>query len=232
MRSAVRSVVVLLLTLTIGCSSSRNEYGLRVVDSLAEYVTSVRNNPEKQLVPITAAAFDIRYATANNFMKRQLYPRPAAYLRVRAAVALADAQRELSQRGLGLKIFDAYRPYDVTVAMWKAIGNPDYVADPRKGSRHNRGCAIDLTLVESGTLSELPMPTAYDDFTPAAAHGFAGASPEAIANRELLRDVMMRHGFEPLPSEWWHYDFRGWERYELLDLSFAEIDESFDQIAP
>ncbi|MFZ2491956.1 MAG: M15 family metallopeptidase, partial [Thermoanaerobaculia bacterium] len=116
-----------------------------------------------------------------------------------------------------------YRPYRVTVAMWERIGDPDFVADPTKGSRHNRGAAVDVTLVEAATGRERPMPTAYDDFTARARHDFTELPPEEAANRALLRDVMVRHGFDPLPSEWWHYDFRGWETFNLMDVPLEEL---------
>jgi len=107
--------------------------------------------------------------------------------------------------------------------MWKRIHNPDFVADPAKGSRHNRGAAVDLTLIDLKTGRELPMPTPYDDFTSRARQDFNALPAEELANRARLLDVMKKHGFEPLPTEWWHFDFRGWEKYELLDLSFDEV---------
>lgn len=171
----------------------------------------------------TGVALDLRYATTNNFMHARLYPVAKAYLRAPVAAALADAERELAREGLGLKVWDAYRPYSVTVKMWEPIKNPDYVADPKKGSRHNRGAAVDLTLIDLATGKELPMPTGYDDFTPRARNDFNDLPAEAIANRAKLRDVMTRHGFEPLPSEWWHYDFKGWERFELLDVPLENL---------
>lgn len=187
----------------------------------------VREDPSKALVDLTTAIpgarFDIRYATGDNFMRKPLYPEARVFLRCPAAMALRDAQTELSQRGLGIKIFDGYRPYRVTVAMWEPIRNPDYVADPAKGSRHNRGAAVDLTLIDLKTGSELPMPTGYDDFTPRAAQSFMELPEEQIRNRELLRDVMERHGFKALPSEWWHFDYVGWEKFELLDLPFSAL---------
>lgn len=171
----------------------------------------------------TGVALDLRYATTNNFMHTQLYPVAKAYLRTPVAAALADVERELAPQGLGLKVWDAYRPYRVTVKMWEPIKNPDYVADPRKGSRHNRGAAVDLTLINLGTGKELVMPTGFDDFTPRARNDFNDLSAEAIANRAKLREVMTRHGFEPLPSEWWHYDFKGWEKFELLDVPLDSL---------
>lgn len=204
-----------------------NSYGLPVVSSPQLYRDLVARDARKELVDLQASipgvVLDIRYATSDNFMKRPLYPDARALLRRPAAEALRDIQDELRRRGLGLKVHDAYRPYSVTVAMWEPIKDPDYVADPAKGSRHNRGCAVDVTLVRLDTAEELTMPTAYDAFVPAASHAFTDLPSDVLANRALLRDVMTQHGFEPLESEWWHYDFRGWEEYELLDVPFAAL---------
>lgn len=203
----------------------QNRYGLRVVPDSATYERLARTAQEKHLVDLASLGIplDIRYATADNFMKKPLYPVAKAYLRAPAAQALAEANRELATRGLGIKVYDAYRPYRVTEAMWEPIKNPDYVADPAKGSRHNRGAAVDLTLIDLKTGAELPMPTGYDDFTERAAHAFTDLPADALANRELLRDVMVKHGFEPLPSEWWHYDFRGWEAFELMNVGLEDL---------
>ena len=191
-------------------------------------VRTIPTNPGEQLVDLATLGIplDIRYATPNNFMNKTLYPVAKAYLRAPAAEALANVQRDLANRGLGIKVFDAYRPYRVTVAMWEPIKNPDYVADPAKGSRHNRGAAVDLTLIDLKTGAELPMPTGYDDFTPRAAHAFEDLPADAKANRALLREVMEKHGFDALPSEWWHYDFRGWEKFDLLDVDLTALATS------
>jgi len=208
-----------VLLLTVACATTHPP----VVRDFGEYDRQVAADPDKRLVEITDIRRDVRYATTNNFMHAQLYPVPKVFLRRPAAIALHEIERELAREGLGLKIFDGYRPYRVTVRMWKPIRNPDFVADPAKGSRHNRGAAVDLTLIDLRTGSELPMPTPYDDFTPRARQDFNDLSPEVIANRAKLRDVMTRHGFDPLPSEWWHFDFRGWERFELLDLALEKL---------
>lgn len=224
-----RASNIALLFLIVACASAPtvplNRYGLAVVPDLATYERIARSNPDKRLVDLSTLAIplDVRYATENNFMKKVLYPVAKSYLRAPAARALAEVQRELAPRGLGIKVFDAYRPYRVTEAMWEPIKNPDYVADPAKGSRHNRGAAVDLTLIDLATGAELPMPTPYDDFTARASHDFTDLPADALANRALLREVMTKHGFDPLPSEWWHYDFRGWERFELMDVSLSEL---------
>jgi D-alanyl-D-alanine dipeptidase len=199
-----------------------NRYGLPVVPDLATYLRLVGREPDKRLVDVESAVpgvvVDVRYATANNFMHAPLYRVAKVFLRAPAAVALASVQRELRPAGLGLKVFDGYRPYSVTERMWEPIRNPDFVADPAKGSRHNRGAAVDLTLIDLATGRELPMPTPYDDFTQRARQDFADLPVEVIANRATLCDAMMRHGFQPLPSEWWHFDYAGWQRFELMDV--------------
>jgi zinc D-Ala-D-Ala dipeptidase len=215
-----RAINFAALLLVCACATS----SLNVLDA-GGYRQSVAGDPELRLVDLETLAIplDIRYATPDNFMKRRLYRSAKAYLRAPAARALTDVQRELATRGVGIKVFDAYRPYAITVAMWEPIKNPDYVADPKKGSRHNRGAAVDLTLIDLQSGAELAMPTPYDDFTPRAAQSFNDLPADVLANRALLTDVMVKHGFDPLPSEWWHFDFRGWERFDLLDVPFEEI---------
>lgn len=217
-----RAINFVALFFVFACASAPKLY---VVPDRATYEKLAAADPEKRMVDLTSLhiPLDIRYATPNNFMKKTLYPSAKAYLRAPAAQALADVQRELAPQGIGIKVFDGYRPYRVTVAMWEPIKNPDYVADPAKGSRHNRGAAVDLTLIDLKTGNELTMPTPYDDFTSRARHDFNELPEEALRNRALLRDVMVKHGFEPLPSEWWHYDFGGWKRFELMDVGLEEL---------
>lgn len=224
----------LLLLLLVACATAKapvevpkNRYGLRVVPDAATYRALVAVNQAKQLVDVESAVpsirLDVRYATPDNFLKKTLYPVAKVYLRKPAAEALRDAQTELAALGLGLKVFDGYRPYRVTEQMWEPIRNPDFVADPKKGSRHNRGAAVDVTLIDLRTGEELPMPTPYDDFTPRAAHDFNDLPAQVLANRGKLRDVMIRHAFQPLPSEWWHYDYSGWDKFELMDVPLEEL---------
>jgi zinc D-Ala-D-Ala dipeptidase len=216
-----RAINLTAIALVVACATN----ALHVVPSRAEYERLAQGEPDKRLVDLASLGIplDIRYATPENFMKKQLYPVAKAYLRAPAAEALRNVQADLARENLGIKVFDAYRPYRVTVAMWEPIRNPDYVADPKKGSRHNRGAAVDVTLIDLRTGNELAMPTPYDDFTPRAAHAFADLPADVVANRTKLREVMTRHGFEPLPSEWWHFDFKGWERFELMDVGLEEL---------
>ncbi|MEW5798011.1 MAG: M15 family metallopeptidase [Bacteroidota bacterium] len=197
------SSLILFLVFSIGCYQHYQTADLRnsIVDVLSVDSTIV---------------LDIRYATENNFTKTKLYPVAKAKLRREAAESLAAVNRELRSLGFRLKVYDAYRPLAIQWKLWKVVPNEDYVADPRKGSRHNRGAAVDLTIIDSHG-NELEMPTPYDDFTEKAWHSYELLSEAAKKNRALLKDVMERHGFNPIKSEWWHYDFRGWEQFEILD---------------
>jgi D-alanyl-D-alanine dipeptidase len=164
---------------------------------------------------------DIRYATTDNFMKRVLYPANRAMLRESVARRLARVQDELAAQGLGLKVYDGYRPLSVQKMMWQVMPNPDFVADPAKGSRHNRGVAVDVTLVDANG-RELEMPSGYDEFSERARVDYAGGSETARRNRDLLIAIMTKHGFKVLKSEWWHYDSPGWERCSVLDVPLTD----------
>ena len=163
--------------------------------------------------------FDLRYATPDNFTKATLYPVARAYLHRNAADALTKVQKELAAQGLGLKVFDAYRPLSVQQRMWDLIHDERYVSNPAlNAGRHTRGTAIDLTLVDKDG-KELPMPTPFDDFTERAHRDARGTPAEAARNSRLLETVMQKHGFIPYPFEWWHFDFRDWKKHPPLDIS-------------
>jgi zinc D-Ala-D-Ala dipeptidase len=171
---------------------------------------------------IPGIVLDIRYATTNNFTGQKLYPVARCCLRKEAAESLKAVQEELKGMGLALKIFDGYRPLSVQKKMWAICSNPDFVADPAKGSRHNRGAAVDLTLIKlDGT--ELPMPTAFDDFTEKAHRKYMNLPADAIKNRALLERVMQEHEFVGLGTEWWHFDFKNWKDYKILDVDYSQI---------
>jgi len=166
---------------------------------------------------------DIRYATANNFSKTAVYNQARAFARAPVVQALADIQNALKKKGLGLLIFDAYRPYAVTVKFFQLASNKDFVANPKNGSRHNRGCAIDLTLINLKTGKPVLMPTDYDSFAPEASIKAENISKKAKKDRDLLIRVMTSHGFSALENEWWHYDFKGWDKYSLMDIPFEKL---------
>lgn len=170
---------------------------------------------------------DIRYASANNFLGRRLYPAERCILRAAVAEQLSQVQQDLQQQGLGLKVFDGYRPLSVQRQMWEILPDSRYVANPTRGSRHNRGAAVDVTLVDAQG-RELEMPTDFDDFTPRASRSYQGQhlSHQAQQNRELLAQVMQKYGFVPLETEWWHFDAADWQRYSVLDIPFSAIPET------
>lgn len=170
----------------------------------------------------TKIVLDIRYATTNNFLKRKLYPVSRCVLRGAAVKRLSQVQDYLAKTGLGLKVYDCYRPLSVQKQMWQAKPDPRFVANPAKGSRHNRGAAVDVTLVDRNG-KELEMPTGFDDFTERAYRDYNGASTQAKKNRKLLEDAMKKYGFIPLFTEWWHFDAPGWENFAVLDVGFGEI---------
>lgn len=170
-------------------------------------------------------ALDIRYATTNNFLKRKLYRSPRCILRQEVAQKLSRVQVDLEKIGLGLKVFDCYRPLSVTRLMWEVLPDPRYVANPARGSRHNRGAAVDLTLVDRNG-NELKMPTEFDDFTEKAGRDYRGNTSQVQANSDLLAKVMQKQGFVPLLSEWWHFDVADWQKFAILDVPFEWVKQS------
>jgi D-alanyl-D-alanine dipeptidase len=162
--------------------------------------------------------FDLRYATPNNFVHATLYPMARAYLHREAATALVAVQHELAEQGLGLKIYDAYRPLSVQQRMWDLVHDDRYVSNPAlNAGRHTRGTAVDLTLVDREG-HDVPMPTPFDDFTERAHRDASGIPAEAARNSKLLEAIMLKHGFLPYPFEWWHFDFRNWKKHPPLDV--------------
>jgi D-alanyl-D-alanine dipeptidase len=168
---------------------------------------------------------DIRYATTNNFLGTPVYTRARAFLQRPAAAALLRAHRELHAQGYGLIIHDGYRPWYVTKMFWDAT--PDdkkiFVADPAAGSKHNRGCAVDLSLYDLKTGKEVKMPSGYDEMTDSAFADYSGGTPEERARRALLRQAMEKRGFQVNPKEWWHFDYKDWKQYPILNVKFEDI---------
>jgi D-alanyl-D-alanine dipeptidase len=206
-----------------------SSYGVRYIASEKSYRQTLTLDSNKKMVELKqlmpALIYDLHYATNDNFVKQPLYPvnTDFTFLRLPAAKALQKVQNELYEKGLGLKIFDAYRPYSVTVKFWERIKDERYVANPAKGSGHNRGLAVDLTIVDLKTAVELDMGTGFDNFTDTAHHTFAQLSTTVLQNRKLLKDVMLKHGFNLLGTEWWHYYWPNDRNYEVLDLDFKKL---------
>ncbi len=204
-----------------------NEYGLKVVSDISLYHELVALDSSNALLDleilIPNLKKDVKYATTDNVTKHILYETPGVFLRLPAAHALRNVAAELALNGIGLVIYDGYRPYAVTKKIWEFVLDEDFAASPKTGSRHNRGCAIDLGLYDLKTGELLEMPTVFDEFTPKAGHGYQELPLSVRANRALLRSVMEKHGFQVLESEWWHYDFRDWKKFDLMDIPFTVL---------
>lgn len=168
------------------------------------------------------AVLEMRYAGPENFLGRAVYARPAAFLRRSSAEKLARAAAALRAKGARLLVFDAYRPLSVQRLMWQARPDPRFVADPARGSAHNRGGAVDVGLCDAAG-APLPMPSAFDEFGPRAAHDAPGASPAQRANARALKAAMETAGFASLAAEWWHYRDPASKDWPLLDIPLEEL---------
>jgi D-alanyl-D-alanine dipeptidase len=182
--------------------------GQRLVD-LAERIPSI--------------VLDIRYATPDNMLGEAVYPEARAFLREPVAEALAQVQESLEARGLGLCVYDAYRPYSVTVRMYEQIQDENFAAPPWRGSRHNRGCSVDVGLVKSSNGERVPLPTDFDELTPATSSRYGDLPAHVMLNRSILLATMHYYGFVNYPGEWWHFDHERWQEFDLLDLPFAAV---------
>jgi len=169
---------------------------------------------------------DIRYATANNFVGKPVYPEARAFLQKPAADALLLAHRRLKDKGLGIVVFDAYRPWSITKLFWDITpaDKKMFVADPAVGSKHNRGCAVDIGLYDLKTGRIVEMPGAYDEMSERSFVTYTGGTAEQRAHRDLLRNTMEKDGyFFVYPEEWWHYDFKDFREYAVQDIPFSAV---------
>jgi D-alanyl-D-alanine dipeptidase len=183
----------------------------------ADLVEPVRLDPGLRL--------DVRYATADNFMRAPVYPEARVFLQRPAAEALVRVSQALRGEGYGLLLFDGYRPWYVTWMFWEATPNDqrNFVANPAVGSRHNRGSAIDVSLYDLRTGLEVPMPSAYDEFSERAHPSYAGGTATQRESRDRLRRAMEAEGFTVNPDEWWHFDYRDWEQYPIGNVFFKNL---------
>lgn len=221
-------VFMLISVATFAQDSILNKYGLWVIKDINQLQKTIDNNAGKAMIDIKKAIpgiqLDLRYAGTNNFMHEKLYPSiSTTYLRKDATDKLIQVQAELMKNHLGLKVFDAYRPYSVTERLWEPVQDDRYAADPKKGSGHNRGIAVDLTIISLQTKKELDMGTGFDNFSDTAHHAFKNLPDTVLQNRNLLQSIMEKYGFIALETEWWHYYLPNSNLYELLDVSFKKL---------
>lgn len=193
-----RKLICLLLYFTAATASS-------------QHTLSESNNSDTTFVSLknysSEFVYDMKYATTDNFLNSKVYDCAECYLRLKTVNSLVNANKAFVKRGYRIKIFDCYRPVDIQKKMWEIVPNPEYVADPKKGSIHNRGGAVDITLVDKNG-NELDMGTSFDYFGPKAGHNYKNLSAKVRSNRKLLRKIMQRNGFLIFESEWWHYNLQ------------------------
>ena len=207
--------VILCLLLFVNCESKPpNEKG------------DFRNPDLIELISLDPAfKLDIRYATTNNCAGKPVYKQGRAFLQRPAAEALVRVNNEFKLLGYRLLIFDGYRPWSVTKIFWDITSeeNKKFVADPKVGSKHNRGCAVDLSLYEVASGKEVSMPGEYDETSERSYPGYTGGTDEQRRMRDLLRSKMEANGFSVYDCEWWHFDFKEWKLYRIQNVSFEEI---------
>jgi D-alanyl-D-alanine dipeptidase len=221
-------IIVFSWSTVVAQLNAGNKYGLVVINNVKLLQNEIATDSNKQMLDVKKfvpfVVLDLRYASVNNFLNRRLYPPVhTTYLRLAAVNALKKVAIDLRSKHLALKIFDAYRPYSVTEAIWNSVKDDRYAADPAKGSGHNRGIAVDVTLVDLNTKNELPMGTGFDNFSDSAHQDFTQLPELILKNRALLKSVMEEYGFISLDSEWWHYSLPDAKYYELLNVSFADL---------
>ena len=230
--TAFAALLLIAALATFGCKSDpgkdpKNPYGLEIINTSEAYLQSVAEDSSNLMVDletyIPGVVLEIRYAGTNNFTGKQIYTAPKAYMRKPAADSLLKIQKLLAEEGLGIKVFDAYRPYAGTLYFYEVYPDTTFVAAPWKGSIHNRGVAIDLTLINLETGEELVMPTPFDEFSQRASHSYMELDSAQIANREKLLKVMTENGFTMYEHEWWHYNIKDRSGYSLMDISFEEL---------
>ncbi len=162
---------------------------------------------------------DMKYATEDNFLKTKVYECESCFLRLKTVFSLIQANKQFIKKGFRIKLFDCYRPLDVQKKMWAIVSDPNYVANPAKGSIHNRGGAVDMTIVDKNNV-DLDMGTKFDFFGPEAAHDYLVFDKKILKNRKLLKKIMIRNNFESFDSEWWHYNLKGSKKDNLSNFTW------------
>ncbi len=205
----------------------------------AVFLSGCKNEPPKETGPFrkpdlvelvnldTTIHLDIRYATTNNFTGRAVYSQARAFLQRPAAEALIRVSQKLHEKGYGIIVFDGYRPWDVTQKFWNIATEQQrkdgFVANPAKGSRHNRGCAVDLSLYSLINGREVTMPSQFDEFNEKAYANYSKGSQESIRLREILRSAMEADSFKVTDEEWWHFDYNDWKSYPIMNVPFEDL---------
>jgi D-alanyl-D-alanine dipeptidase len=223
----IKLTVLISLTISIINFAYSQNCPFPIINTIDAYKKAVAKNSNNALIEIKkeipSVALDITYATSKNIAEKPVYSIAAAFARKPVVESLKKIQLELNKQGFGLKVFDGYRPYAVTCLFYAALRDTTFVAPPWRGSKHNRGCALDLTVIDLKTGKELDMPSGYDEATERSYQSYDKCTAIQAANRKLLRDVMTANGFQIYPYEWWHFDYVGWEKYDIMDIDFEVL---------
>lgn len=218
MKVILKSFLTVLVFLLFSCKTKYYDKSIVVASSTLNSIENKHSVLDKQTYVndtsfvnlkeySTDFVYDMKYATEDNFLKSKVYDCAECYMRLKTAKALIKANSKFMKLGYKIKIYDCYRPLDVQKKMWAIVSNPNYVANPSKGSIHNRGGAVDITLVDF-TGKELDMGTPFDFFGPEASHDYYNFSKEIIDNRALFKKIMISAKFQSFDSEWWHYNLK------------------------
>jgi D-alanyl-D-alanine dipeptidase len=215
-----------IVCLVLGSMAMNASGKVSIKDQFKEGIDKIKGKmgeSEFKLVDISKVnsdiVIDMRYATENNFTNTVVYGDNVCYALPNVAAKLSNVQKALEEKGLGLKVYDCFRPKSAQQKFWDLVPDEKYVSNPAKGSRHTRGTTVDVTLVDKDG-NELEMPSEFDDFTEKAHRTYKDCSEKAKENSQLLEDLMVKEGFEPLPTEWWHFDLEGWRDYSEIDYEF------------
>lgn len=232
------AAAIALVSLILGAQSRPGIFRIQPVRPVPELrAAALKLNPPEEhgtfrksdlveLAPLDPKVkLDIRYATSDNFLSTPVYSSARAFLQRPAAEALLRAHRDLMKQGYGILVFDAYRPWYVTKIFWDATppDKHEFVANPAEGSRHNRGCAADISIYDLKTGREVEMPGVYDEMSERSYPRYTGGSTEQRERRDLLRREMEQQGFSVNPSEWWHFDYRDWKEYGIQNVPFEQL---------
>jgi D-alanyl-D-alanine dipeptidase len=218
MKVILKSFLTVLVFLLFSCKTRYYDKSIVVASSTLNSIENKHSVLDKQTYVndtsfvnlkeySTDFVYDMKYATDDNFLKSKVYNCAECYMRLKTAKALIKANSKFMKLGYKIKIYDCYRPLDVQKKMWAIVSNPSYVANPSKGSIHNRGGAVDITLVD-GNGKELNMGTAFDFFGPEASHDYKNFPEEILQNRALFKKIMISSKFQSFDSEWWHYNLK------------------------
>ncbi|MDG1136423.1 MAG: M15 family metallopeptidase [Bacteroidales bacterium] len=229
----MRQLTIIVFTILPAIFVGQNNYNfnknLLVISDTSQYLLQLSESSTYELVDIEeyvpGIKLDIKYASPNNLIGERIYPVSKAIVRRPLAESLYKIQKSLNNYGLGLVIFDGYRPYGATVRVYELYKDTNFIASPWQGSHHNRGASVDVSLIDLEYGQEIQMPTGYENYSEASHINYQNLPKNVLDNREILISEMQNNGFKVNPKKWWNFDFIGWQEYDIMDLTFEEIEQ-------